>query len=110
MDSCPQKALRIEVSPIYNRIGDFRWTADLILSHLAHGRRQAKYPTASWNTGTATPAAASTRSGSGSRRTGPRTDPAEIIDRHPAESQERRPAEDHTSTSRSTAAACRSAR
>jgi glutamate synthase domain-containing protein 2/ferredoxin len=32
VDHCPQKALRIELNPIYKSLGDFRWTADLILS------------------------------------------------------------------------------
>ena len=32
VDHCPKKALRIEQSPIYKSLGDFRWTADLILS------------------------------------------------------------------------------
>lgn len=31
-DQCPQKALRIDLNPMYSSIGDFRWTADLILS------------------------------------------------------------------------------
>jgi glutamate synthase domain-containing protein 2/NAD-dependent dihydropyrimidine dehydrogenase PreA subunit len=37
VDSCPRKALRVEVLPLYEAIGDFRWTADLILStwHMA---------------------------------------------------------------------------
>ncbi len=37
VDKCPQRALRIEESPIYKSIGDYRWTADLILStwHMA---------------------------------------------------------------------------
>ncbi|MCL5104935.1 MAG: glutamate synthase-related protein [Armatimonadetes bacterium] len=32
VDKCPQKALRIEETPLYKSLGDFRWTADLILS------------------------------------------------------------------------------
>jgi len=32
VDHCPQQALRIELSPMYRSLGDFRWTADLILS------------------------------------------------------------------------------
>ena len=37
VDKCPQKALRIEETPIYKSIGDYRWTADLIMSawHMA---------------------------------------------------------------------------
>ena len=37
VDACPKKALRIEVLPLYKSMGDFRWTADLILStwHMA---------------------------------------------------------------------------
>ncbi len=37
VEVCPQKALRIELTPMYKSIGDFRWTADLILStwHMA---------------------------------------------------------------------------
>jgi len=37
VEKCPRKALRIELSPMYQAIGDFRWTADLILStwHMA---------------------------------------------------------------------------
>ena len=37
VDHCPRRALRIELNPIYKSIGDFRWTADLILStwHMA---------------------------------------------------------------------------
>lgn len=37
VDICPQKALRVEVLPLYESLGDFRWTADLILStwHMA---------------------------------------------------------------------------
>jgi len=37
VDRCPQKALRVEILPLYEAIGDFRWTADLILStwHMA---------------------------------------------------------------------------
>ncbi len=37
VDHCPAKALRIEVLPLYNSLGDYRWTADLILStwHMA---------------------------------------------------------------------------
>ncbi|MDO8588527.1 MAG: glutamate synthase-related protein [Armatimonadota bacterium] len=37
VDHCPQKALKIELSPMYKSLGDFRWTADLILSawHMA---------------------------------------------------------------------------
>ncbi len=31
-DHCPQNALRVELSPIYESLGDYRWTADLILS------------------------------------------------------------------------------
>jgi glutamate synthase domain-containing protein 2/ferredoxin len=31
-DHCPQHALRVELSPIYESLGDYRWTADLILS------------------------------------------------------------------------------
>jgi len=31
-DHCPQGALRVELSPIYESLGDCRWTADLILS------------------------------------------------------------------------------
>lgn len=32
VDQCPQKALSIETTPIYKALGDYRWTADLILS------------------------------------------------------------------------------
>jgi len=37
VDHCPAKALRIELTPIYESMGDYRWTADLILStwHMA---------------------------------------------------------------------------
>ena len=37
VDACPQHALRIEESSIYKSLGDYRWTADLILStwHMA---------------------------------------------------------------------------
>ncbi len=37
VDKCPQKALRIELSPMYESLGDYRWSADLILStwHMA---------------------------------------------------------------------------
>lgn len=37
VDLCPAKALRIEQTPMYESLGDFRWTADLILStwHMA---------------------------------------------------------------------------
>jgi len=37
VDHCPQKALRVELQPIYESMGDYRWTADLILStwHMA---------------------------------------------------------------------------
>lgn len=37
VDSCPVQALRTEESPVYKSIGDYRWTADLILStwHMA---------------------------------------------------------------------------
>jgi glutamate synthase domain-containing protein 2 len=37
VDKCPHNALRVEVMPLYNSLGDFRWTADLILStwHMA---------------------------------------------------------------------------
>jgi hypothetical protein len=37
VDKCPVGALRIELNPIYKSLGDFRWTADLILStwHMA---------------------------------------------------------------------------
>jgi glutamate synthase domain-containing protein 2/ferredoxin len=31
-DHCPSGALRVELSPIYESLGDCRWTADLILS------------------------------------------------------------------------------
>lgn len=31
-DHCPQHALRVEFSPIYESLGDYRWTADLLLS------------------------------------------------------------------------------
>ncbi len=31
-DHCPQHALRVELSPMYESLGDRRWTADLILS------------------------------------------------------------------------------
>ena len=32
IDKCPANALRLEVNPIYEHLGDYRWTADLILS------------------------------------------------------------------------------
>ena len=32
VDKCPVDALSIELNPIYKSLGDFRWTADLILS------------------------------------------------------------------------------
>jgi glutamate synthase domain-containing protein 2/ferredoxin len=32
VDHCPQQALRVELSPMYKSLGDFRWTPDLILS------------------------------------------------------------------------------
>lgn len=37
VDQCPARALRIETLPLYNSLGDYRWTADLILStwHMA---------------------------------------------------------------------------
>jgi glutamate synthase domain-containing protein 2/ferredoxin len=37
VEHCPRKALRIELDPVYKSLGDFRWTADLILStwHMA---------------------------------------------------------------------------
>lgn len=37
VDKCPENALRIELSPMYKSLGDFRWSADLILStwHMA---------------------------------------------------------------------------
>jgi len=37
VDHCPQKALQIELQPIYESLGDYRWTADLVLStwHMA---------------------------------------------------------------------------
>jgi len=31
-DHCPQSALRVKLSPMYESLGDYRWTADLILS------------------------------------------------------------------------------
>ncbi len=31
-EHCPRGALRVEISPIYESLGDYRWTADLILS------------------------------------------------------------------------------
>ncbi len=37
VDKCPQKALRLTLNPIYEVLGDRRWTADLLLStwHMA---------------------------------------------------------------------------
>jgi len=37
VEHCPNQALRIEETPIYKAVGDYRWTADLILStwHMA---------------------------------------------------------------------------
>ncbi len=32
VDLCPKHALRVELSPMYKALGDYRWTADLILS------------------------------------------------------------------------------
>lgn len=37
VDECPHRALKITLSPMYEALGDYRWTADLILStwHMA---------------------------------------------------------------------------
>ena len=77
VEICPQKALRIETTPIYKSLGDYRWTADLILCnwHMAEtgqvpdGELEAEFG----------------NSGGGFDRmrflfpeSGPRTDPSEI--------------------------------
>ena len=77
VDLCPQKALRVEESPMYRALGDYRWTADLILSTW-HMAETGEVPDGELNYKTG-------NSGGGFDRmefvfpgNGPRTDPEEI--------------------------------
>ena len=77
VDTCPHNALRIEESPIYRSVGDYRWTADLILSAW-HMAETGTIPDVELNYRTG-------NSGGGFDRiefvfpdSGPRTDPDEI--------------------------------
>ncbi len=60
VDRCPQKALRIELQPMYKAMGDYRWTADLILSTW-HMAATGEVPDGEMDTAAAIRAVGSTR-------------------------------------------------
>ena len=43
IDKCPAGALSMGVNPVYESMGDPRWTPDMIISHLGPGRERAHH-------------------------------------------------------------------
>ena len=110
VDACEHKALSITKNPVFETLGDCRWTADLIVSTWQHGRDRPRPARASRerdrcqrrrlrSAAVSLPAVSSLRSA-----------PRGHLDRAGSQPAQRFAAEDARSTFPGTAAACPSAR
>ena len=67
IDACPQEALSLSDNPVFETMGDYRWTPDLLASTWADGRDRPAARDRTWRARSGPRAAASTACGSASR-------------------------------------------